>query len=366
MTLTLADAWLHDLSPFVLRFTESFGIRWYGLAYAMGFLAGYLQLRWLSKRGLVAIPPHRVGDAILTAVVGVVVGGRLGYVLFYEQPLLWSFSSHAPWWGVLAINRGGMASHGGMIGVVLAAWRISRGWKTPDGTIEGRSSLLHVGDTFAFIAPAGLFFGRLANFVNGELLGRVIAKPGETGPWWSVRFPQEVVSEHECFRTEAQSRALDMLVFREARFADEPWDVVYARIVEQIQAGGAEGKRLAAELAPLLSARYPSQLLQALAEGVVLAAVLWIVWARPRVPGVVGGWFLIAYGVMRVLTEFVRLPDAQLATQRFAGLSRGQWLSVLMVVIGAAILAWCRRAGGERWGGWLGRKAGASSAAASE
>ena len=352
MTLTLADAWLHDLSPFVVRFSQSFGLRWYGLAYALGFLAGYLQLRWLSKRGLIAIPPHRCGDAILTVVVGVVLGGRLGYVLFYEPSLLWSFSSGLPWWGVLAINRGGMASHGGMIGVVLAAWWLSRGWKLPDGTREGRSSMLRVADAFAFIAPAGLLFGRLANFVNGELLGRIVARPGEPAPWWSVRFPQEVLSQHDCQRTEAQSRALDLLIFREARGPDEPWDLVYERIVANIQAGGAEGRRLAGELTPLLSARYPSQLLQAAAEGIVLAAVLWIVWARPRVPGVIGAWFLIAYGLMRVLTELVRLPDANVVMPRVMGLSRGQWFSVLMGLVGVVLLVWLRRSGAERVGGW--------------
>ena len=362
MTLTLADAWLHDLSPFLVRFTESFGLRWYGLSYALGFLAGYLQLRWLATRGLIAIPPHRCGDAILTVVVGVVVGGRLGYVLFYEPSLLWDISSGAPWWGVLAINRGGMASHGGMIGVVLAAWRLSRGWKLPDGTVEGRSSMLHVADALAFIAPAGLLFGRLANFVNGELLGRIAARPGETGPWWSVRFPQEVLSGHDSMRTDAQSQALDQLVFREARMPDEPWDLVYERIVEQIQAGGTEGTRLANELAPLLSARYSSQLLQAGAEGLVLAALLWIIWARPRKPGVVGAWFLISYGLMRVLTELVRLPDAQVAMQRIMGLSRGQWLSVLMVAVGIAILYWRSRSAIERRGGWASRKSADPSA----
>ncbi len=353
MTLTLADAWLHDLSPFAVRFTETLGLRWYGLAYAMGFLLGYLQLRWLAKRGLIAIPAHRSGDAILTVVVGVVVGGRLGYVLLYEPSLLWSFSSGAPWWGVLAINRGGMASHGGMIGVAFAAWRISRGWKQPDGSIEGRAPLLHIADAFAFIAPAGLFFGRVANFINGELLGRIAARPGEPAPWWSVRFPQEVLTDHDSFRSAAQEQALDQLIFREARLPNEAWETVYHRIVEQIQSGSPEGNRLAAELAPLLSARYPSQLMQAAAEGVVLAAVLWVVWAKPRKPGVVGAWFLISYGLMRVLTELVRLPDAQFAMQRVLGLSRGQWFSVLMAVIGVLLLARLRRSDAEPRGGWI-------------
>lgn len=356
MTPTLAEAWLHDLSPFVVRFTESFGIRWYGLAYALGFVAGYLQLRWLSRRGVIPLPAARVGDAVLTVVVGVVVGGRLGYVLFYEQHLLWTFFGDPPWWGVLAINRGGMSSHGGILGVILAAWWVGRGWKRPDGTVEGRSGFLRAIDAFAFVAPIGLFFGRLANFVNGELLGRVVARPGEPSPWWSVKYPQEVLTEHESYRTPAQEQALDALVMRQAPEFDVPWGAVYEGIVARIQRGGPEGERLAAELAPLLSARYPSQLVQALAEGVLLSAVLWVVWAKRRRPGVLGCWFLIAYGVMRVLTEFVRLPDTQVQMPRIMWLTRGQWLSLLMVGVGVVVLTRLRRRGVECVGGWFGSR----------
>ncbi|HZW10883.1 MAG TPA: prolipoprotein diacylglyceryl transferase [Phycisphaerales bacterium] len=355
MIRTLADAWLHDLSPFALRFTETIGIRWYGLAYAMGFLLGYLALRALARRRVVLIPAHRCGDAMLAVIVGVVVGGRLGYVLFYEPSLLWDFSGAAPWWGVLAVQRGGMASHGGIIGVIIAAWRISRGWKLPDGTIEGRCSPLHAMDVVAALAPIGLFLGRLANFVNGELLGRVVASPGEPAPWWAVRFPQEVVSGHQSFRTDAQERALDGLV-RGQMLPEEAWAHAYDRIVDTIQGGGAEGRRLAAELAPLLSARYPSQLLQAAGEGIVLGAALWLIWARPRKPGVVGSWFMIIYGAQRVLTEFVRLPDAHLQVQRVLGFSRGQWLSVLMVVIGIVALVAIRRSKAAPVGGWRSRR----------
>lgn len=351
-TLTLADAWVHDLNPFVVRFSDTLGVRWYGLAYAAAFVVGYLQLRLLSKRGLSCIPAHRCGDVILTVIVGVVVGGRLGYVLLYEPSLLWDFSASPPWWGVLAINRGGMASHGGMIGVIIAAWRVSRGWKLADGTVEGRCMTLHVADLFALVAPVGLLFGRLANFINGELLGRVIAKPGEPGPWWSVRFPQEVLSEHACYRTEAQDLALDQLIARWTG-PDDMWIDGYQRVVETIQAGGAEGRRLAEELSPLLCARAPSQLLQAAAEGLVVGIVLWVVWAKPRKPGVVGAWFLISYGLLRVATEFVRLPDAQLAVDRVMGLSRGQWYSCVMVLAGVIVLALASRSKAAALGGWL-------------
>lgn len=363
MSITLADAWLHDLSPFVVRFTETLGIRWYGLSYALAFALGYLQLRFLAKRGLIAIPAHRVGDVILTVIVGVVVGGRLGYVLLYEPTLLWDFSPHAPWWGVLAINRGGMASHGGILGVTIAAWRISRGWKRPDGTIEGRCPPLHVMDVMSFAAPIGLGVVRCANFINGELLGRIIAKPGEPGPWWSVRYPQEVLSGHDSLRSDAQEAALTALA-ESQRLPGESWEHAYQQLVEIIQDGGAEGQRLAAELSPLLAARFPSQLLQAAAEGLVLGAIMWIVWAKPRTPGVVGAWFLVCYGVLRILTELVRLPDAQFEVGQVLGLSRGQWFSLLMVAIGGFFLVRLRRSGAEKLGGWKGRIRASDSAPA--
>lgn len=351
MTPTLADAWVHDLSPYALRFTESLGVRWYGLAYAMGFLLAYLVLRFLARRRLVLVPAHRCGDVMLAVIVGVVVGGRLGYVLLYEPSLLWDFSGSPPWWGVLAIQRGGMSSHGGIIGVVVAAWWVSRGWKLPDGSVEGRCPPLHVMDVFALLAPLGLFLGRLANFINGELLGRIAARPGEPAPWWSVKFPQEVLSGHDSFRTLAQDALLDGLVQRHA-LPGEPWGTGYQRIVDAIQGGGAEGERLSQELAPLLSARYPSQLLQAGAEGLVLGAALWLIWACPRRPGVVGAWFLIIYGLLRVATEFVRLPDSHLGIQRVLGLSRGQWFSTLMVVIGVVALVQIGRGARASVGGW--------------
>lgn len=297
------------------------------------------------------MPAHRAGDVILTVIVGVVVGGRLGYVLFYERELLWDFSNRFPWWGVLAINRGGMASHGGIIGVILASWRLSRGFKGDNGDIEGRCPPLHVMDVFALLSPIGLAFGRIANFVNGELLGRVVAAPGEPAPWWSVRYPQEVLSGHAPALGPEQTAALDALIDANG-LPGEPWDQAYEGVLETLRAGGEEGARVAAELAPLLAARHPSQLYQAAAEGLVLGLVLVAIWAKSRRPGVVGAWFLIAYGALRIATEFYRLPDAHLQLDRWLGLSRGQWLSVLMVVGGAAALASVLRRGGDPIGGW--------------
>ncbi len=358
--MTLAD-WLHTLSPFAIRFTDTLGIRWYGLAYAAGFVAAVWLLRWMADRGWSRLPRERVLDAFVYLVIGVLVGGRLGYVVVYERGLLTSFDAAFPWWGLLKINRGGMASHGGMIGVLVASWFVWRNLVTP---APARPPWLHVVDLMALVVPPGLFLGRLANFINGELLGKIVAKPGEPAPWWAVRFPQELLmigdrhaaaSGHAPALSDAQAQALERLV---APFSRPGNDAIEA-MLRSLQGSGSGARGLASNLAPLVSARHPSQLYQALAEGPLLMAIVWIAWRRPRRPGVISAWFLIAYGVLRIATEFWRLPDAHFAVGRPLGLSRGQWLSAAMVACGVALLVWVLRAArAKHWareGGWGGR-----------
>ncbi|TVQ62643.1 MAG: prolipoprotein diacylglyceryl transferase [Phycisphaerales bacterium] len=351
-TPTVLAAWLHDWNPVLLPISGDFAVRWYGLSYVAGFAVGYFLLRFMSRRGMTPIPGDRAFDVIIIAAITGVVGGRLGYVAFYQPSLLWSFDSGFPWWSVLALNQGGMASHGGIMGVFIGAWLVSRGFRAEvaPGRIErvGRSRLLHVCDVFAAIAPPGLLFGRLANFVNGELLGRVVAPPGEAAPWWAVRFPQEHLTKHAPALSESQEDELTRLV-RDVAPGANSFETGYQRVLELLQSGHAD---VAARLEPLVSARHPSQLYQALCEGLIVGLVVWLVWRRPRTPGVVGAWFLISYGLLRIATEFVRLPDAHLVVTRFAGLSRGQWLSGMMVLAGVAMLVWVRRRGGEKLGGW--------------
>lgn len=183
-------AWLHNLSPFLVQFSSSFGLRWYGLAYATGFLLGWWWLRWMSKRGMTPLSPQKISDAMLLLVLGVVVGGRVGYVLFYQFDLLWDFSSSPPWWGVFRLNNGGMSSHGGMIGVIIATWFIAKSSGTqpiaaPDAEAKageatgGKAPWMHVLDLTALTCTVGLMLGRVANFINGELLGKIVAQPGE-------------------------------------------------------------------------------------------------------------------------------------------------------------------------------------------
>ena len=215
----------------------------------------------------------------------------------------------------------------------------------------------HMIDLMAFVAPAGLMFGRLANFVNGELLGQIVAKPGEVAPWWAVKYPQEIASEHmrHFAYTPEQARELGLIL---DRFGRQTLGDGHAaeRLVHEIQTGvGVAHANLVQEVSNLVSARHPSQLYQAFAEGPVLALVLWIVWAKPKRSGTLACVFLIVYGICRVIIEqFFRLPDPQLQVQRILGLSRGQWLSAAMLgagVIGLAVV--CRRTTeAVRLGGW--------------
>lgn len=364
-------AWLHTWDPFAIRFTGDFGLRWYGLSYIAGFIGAWLLLARLAKRDRIAIAPERVPDAIFTLILGVLLGGRLGYIAFYQPSLLWTVYDRAPWWGVLAITEGGMASHGGMIGVAVACWWIARREKTP---------FLHIADCVAFAAPIGLFFGRLANFVNGELLGRIAAPPGQPAPWWAVRYPQELLTGadpgvgHRPMLAPEQQAALQALLDRarppsiiESRTASGAYYEQADALIRQVQRGTPE---FVEGIAPLLASRHPSQIYQALAEGVALGLALLIVWRRPKRPGVVAAAFLGVYGVLRILTEFVRLPDEHLQVQRILSLSRGQWLSVAMLAGAAFIWWWSRARSGAPMGGWSGGparndRAGASNASQS-
>jgi phosphatidylglycerol:prolipoprotein diacylglycerol transferase len=371
----LLGAFFHSFNPYLVQFGPSLGVAYYGLSYVLGFLLAWVSMWWLARRGLILIPSYRVPDAILMLVLGTLLGGRLGYALVYDPALFINFRADAPFWDLLAINRGGMASHGGMVGVTLACWRISRGWTDPDDPSRrvGVAPMLHVMDVVALVSPLGLFFGRCANFINGELLGRVYSGAGETAPWWTVRFPQELRGWRLLPDASARAPGAADLVRDAASHTpalssaqlDALWRLVNGAPVNTTgltDAGAFRAKldfvlahaaRYQQELTPLLTARHASQLYQALAEGVVLLLGVALIWARARKPGVVAAWWLIIYGVLRVVTEFWRLPDPQFVTTgRILGLSRGQWLSVGMVAIGVALLVWTARRAVPKLGGW--------------
>jgi len=232
-------------------------IRWYARAYIAGILLG-----WRLARRLIALPPvaanrQQLDDFVTWATLGIILGGRLGYVLFYRAGYYLSHPAE-----ILAVWQGGMSFHGGALGVIVATILFCR---------QQRLDLLRFGDRIAAVVPIGLCFGRLANFINSELWGRV---------------------------------------------SDVPWAMVFPT-------GGPEP-------------RHPSQLYQALLEGLVLFVVLQILVHRPAIRarrGFLTGVFLCGYGLARIVGEFFRQPDANLGFL-FAGATMGQVLSLPMVLIG--------------------------------
>lgn len=345
--MTTLAIYLHNIDPYAIRLWEGGPIRWYGLSYLIGFFIAFLLLRRVVRVGVSTLKPEMVGDLVLTLAVGVVIGGRLGYCLFY-QPRLLGFIDHAPYWGVLAMNEGGMASHGGIIGGIVATWWYAR---------RHKHSWPHLLDLFAFGAPLGLFFGRVANFVNGELYGRPVGT-GSIAMHWGVRFPQEMLQWNpnipaDNMKIDAVWPALNFLPEIKNGDVFASWHEQALALIRAIQEGNIDVSRL---VEPALTVRHPSQIYAALLEGLVLFAVLFWLWRKPQKPLIIGGAFCLVYGLVRIADEFFRMPDAHIANQEFAvtGITRGQWLSIILALVGLVLIVIFQRRNVAPMGGWRG------------
>ena len=292
--------YVHDLNPLIFRLWDNVGPRWYGLAYVLAFACSYALFRLLAKRGYADLPLAKVGDFITgAALFGVIVGGRLGYALFYKPEML-----RAPM-SILRVWEGGMSSHGGMLG--LLAFTFYYAWRQ-------KVSWMNLADNLVVTAPLGLFFGRCANFINGELYGRA------TNVSWAVQFPKELTENvGEAERAIIACRQIDPSL--------NSSDAIVAAVRHQPQVKEV--------LRGILTPRHPSQLYEAFFEGIVLFAILWFVRARMRQPnGVLAGLFLICYAIFRIGVENFREPDATL----IAGFTRGQFFSFFLIAIGLAFV----------------------------
>ncbi|MDY6925153.1 MAG: prolipoprotein diacylglyceryl transferase [Pseudomonadota bacterium] len=267
-------------------------IRWYALAYVAGIVLGWWYANRLARNNAIWQPGKppvtspQLDDLVLWITLGIILGGRFGYALFYKPELYAQLFTGAGWGERLALFRlwdGGMSFHGGLIGVSLAIVWYAR---------KNRIRLLSLGDLVAPVAPIGLFFGRIANFINGELWGRP---------------------------------------------TDAPWGMVFCnRTIETMYGYCPAG----------LVPRHPSQLYEAALEGIALAVILWLAVFKGRLlakPGYVTGLFLFGYGLVRASLENVRQPDVGLENLPL-GLTMGMMLSIPMMIVGAWLIwrAWSR------------------------
>lgn len=239
-----------------------FAIRWYALAYITGIVLGWRLARVLVQRPPQAATPEQVDDFVTWATLGIILGGRLGYVFFYRP----GYYITAPW-EAFYLWHGGMSFHGGALGVIAALFLFTR---------VNKLDFVSFADRIVCVVPIGLFLGRCANFINGELWGRIAP--------------------------------------------DVPWAMVFPH-------GG-----------PI--PRHPSQLYQAFFEGICLFTLLMLLARSEKVrssPGILSGTFLAGYGVARIIGEFFRQPDANLGFL-FAGATMGQLLSLPMVLIGGWLI----------------------------
>ena len=255
-----------DIDPVALALGP-IKIHWYGISYVVGIVAAWLLLRWRAKKKpLLGWEQEHIDDMVFYATLGIIIGGRLGSVLFYNLPY---YLDHPI--DIFKINQGGMSFHGGLIGVLLAMVWFAR---------KTNSRLFNVIDFIIPVVPIGLGCGRIGNFINGELWGAPSSVP------WAIIFPS-------------------------------PY------------AGGV--------------ARHPSQLYEALLEGLLLFIILWIYSSKPRPMMAVTGLFLLGYGVFRSSVEFVREPDAHLGYLAFDWVTMGQVLSVPMILLGVILLVLAHR-----------------------
>lgn len=242
-------------------------VRWYGLAYVLGFVCAAAIIYFVAKRWKLGMSEDNLLTLMVCAIVGVVLSARIGYVLFYGDGYYLSHPLE-----ILAFNQGGMSFHGGLVGLLIGGAVAARMTRIP---------FLTLADLGSIAAPIGLFFGRCANFVNGELWGAP---------------------------------------------TDGPLGVVF---------GGAAG----------MMPRHPSQLYEAVLEGIVIFCVLFALSRKrpPRPQGTFLGAFLVLYGIFRFLIEFVREPDVQLGYLWGGWLTMGQVLSAPLIVAGIALLIYAAR-----------------------
>jgi phosphatidylglycerol---prolipoprotein diacylglyceryl transferase len=336
MSCAVFAIYVHHLDPIALPISGAVALRWYGLAYLLGFIAGFLLLRNLAQRGLWVLKPEKTGDFIAAAALfGVFIGGRLGYVLFYHFPKVgWGNFLQDPLL-LLRVWEGGMASHGGILGLAVFTWLYAR---------KEKVSWASLADGLCVVGPLGLFFGRMANFINGELYGRVA-----DGVAWAVKFPQALVDgnvpESQSFDAAAAAAAKVEPQLRELHLAlvhagPDDYFTVKSAYFEALLAANRHSPAVNQALEPFLLPRHPSQLYAGLLEGLLVFSILYLVRVKWKLapPGFVTGLFFTLYAIFRIAGEQFREPDAAMVGM----FTKGQFFSLFMFIFAAAFFthAW--------------------------
>jgi len=325
----LAD-YVHNWDPVIFSLTDTIKLRWYGFSYLMAFIVGFLLLKWMGNRKLWVLPGEKSADFISAAAFfGVFLGGRLGYLLFYtipekgvgviaDDPLM-----------ILRVWEGGMASHGGILGLMIFTFFYARMQKV---------SWTGLGDGLCVVAPLGLMFGRLANFINGELYGRVA-----TGFGGAMKFPDSLGADTlaKAGGDEHSQRLILDGFFRKATSIDPSLANKPLGIVKEKARSNPELMELFAEY---LQPRYPSQLYQAAGEGLLLFLILIIVRLKwPKLPhGILTGLFFIFYAIFRITMEGFREPDAKTFEFGATEVTKGQFYSYFMIAIGIGFIIYAK------------------------
>ncbi len=329
--------YVHQLDPVIFQAGGSLALRWYGLAYLAGFLAGYVLLKRLAEKKLWVMEPEKTADFIAAAaLLGVFIGGRLGYVFFYQIPKPGGWASFMDDPLVLfRVWEGGMASHGGILGLAVFTFFYARKHKV---------SWAGLADGLCVVGPIGVLCGRIANFINGELYGRVA-----NGVAWAVKFP-DTLSRPELPEYGRFNEALDAAVKADPAFAErikeisaqgfaDPRSAYFHELIAANRGSDAVNEAIA----PYLEARHPSQLYEGLLEGALLFAILWIVRVKfPKAPhGMITGLFFGLYATFRIFAEAFREPDAAWIIEGV--LTQGQFLSLFMYLFAAGFLIFAFR-----------------------
>ncbi len=311
--------YIQNMDPIIFDVVGPIKLRWYGLGYLLAFVFGFYLLRWQARKNLWVLPESKVADFIAyAAFFGVFMGGRLGYILFYQIPKDnfngWSELLADPLM-VFRVWDGGMASHGGILGLMIFTLIYARKQKV---------SWTGVGDGLCVVAPIGIGLVRIANFINGELYGRVA-----NGVTWAMKFPSSL---HEDLKYDSSAINAAYYDCREVAPELGTGEVTYDDIVAQAR----ENPELQETLGSHLLARHPSQLYEAILEGLVLFAVLFFMRVRfPKMAhGVLTGVFFLLYAVFRIIVEGYREPDSAM----IGALTKGQFYSVFMIVAGIGFI----------------------------